>query len=281
MNVIQSKKIVAVRTFISAFLIAASICLVGCGKAPDLSSAAEKIMPQSGEKEFMSQMQGRWSFNNAAMNLVQSENKLFGLESTGTVFVMTPTGKLDAVNHILPIKLEVYTTPSEEDVWEQVGLLACSRCDIFGLIGVIKQLQVANPEALKLEGLSKGKENLFASANDLRKKMKIAVSDNRLLYNAAQSDKSMQVSFKDDSGNVLANFSFVRALNDEEKNSAPSLNNKLDKIIAERNANIDKVFNAFLKNMEAIYPHEAAQNQPSVESAVPPQATITKELQSK
>ena len=159
--------------------------------------------------------------------------------------------------------------------------MACPRCDIFGLIGVIEQLQVADPKALKLEGLSEGKANIFASANDLREKMKIVASDNRLLYNAAQSDKSMQVSFKDDSGKVLANFSFVRVLNDEEKNSAPSLNNKLDKIIAERNANIDKVFNAFLKNMEAIYPHEAAQNQPSVESAVPPQATITKELQLK
>lgn len=281
MNVIQSKKIVAVRTFISAFLMAASMCLVGCGKAPDLSSAAEKIMPQSAEKEFISQMQGRWNFNNVAMNFVQSENKLVGLEDTGTVFVMTPTGKLDAANHILPIKLDIYNTPSEADVWTQVGLLACPRCDIFGLVGVIEQLQVANPKALELEGLSKGKENLFAEANNLRKTMKIVNSANRLLYNAAQSDKSMRVALKDDSGNELVKFGFVRALNDEENKSAPSINNKIDKIIAERNANIDKVFNTFLKNMEAIYLHEAAQSQPSGESAVPPQATMTKEPQSK
>ena len=201
----------------------------------------------SGQDAFLESMIGRWTTGETqggvAINKV--DGKLVGIDEAGSVFIVTPTGKLDGDNQKLPVKVELYIFRNEIATYLEIlrNLVTCkSNCsqmdklleapsferaqNVMGqLIGIDREppaeaayksifSSLSYVHLPKLEGLQKLKAELLA----LNGTIKAPLVFQGVLYNSAENKDSVKFAIANDSGADIWNLGFVRKLNDDEAN---------------------------------------------------------------
>lgn len=170
----------------------------------------------SSENSFLSSMDGRWADNSKnGIMFHTSGGKLVGIDNANAVIVMQPQGKLDADNHMLPVKMTIispYTT--EGDVYLGIAKILCPSLAALlvpenGIMAVV------------------GAENCIQGFTDAQGLPKLAAAkasikegiifENVILYNASQKKDEVRLGVKSDNGAIIFDLDFVRNLTDEEK----------------------------------------------------------------
>lgn len=211
------------------FLFVAIFLLTGCDQI-------------SSESSFLKSMEGRWSQDQKAFNLHFVDGKLEMLDDAGSNVLITPSGKFDSDNNLLPVKYNFFKIyKSNSNVLVAAALLACPK----SALEISFNLQFQNDDQQKESAwhicLSEFNgdekvllEKLIMAKESLRKDRQIDF----ILFNSCKNaNKEVCVGLKGENGKVALSSRFVRKLNPEEQKIA-SYSEKF----AARNAFIDRAF---------------------------------------
>lgn len=239
------------RLFILAIV---AFSLAGCDKISNMVSSA------SPEMQFLSSMDGHWTdAATGTVDLKAADGKIVGIDSNGSVVIITPTGKYDAENKMIPVKMQAY--PSFDATADNVVKLLSSQFVRTGCAGDVgeQQRQKINQhfkfkdaaaaayigcmtQFINAQGDAQNIEKLKTDVAPAMASLKQdTIVPNLVLFNSASGSNGVKVAVKKDDGTVIWNLGFVRKLNDDEANQLGSMASTLQQKIADRNAAIDKV----------------------------------------
>jgi len=221
------------------------------------------------EYRFMSSMKARWAdANNASVMVDELDGNIAVIDANGEKYVLTATGKFDANDKTLPVKMAIIPKlEGTEDVVVETlvrylptafmnpsGSQSCSGSENPD---VSKQFNFKNPfnnarfsclrKFASESGMAALKEKIAPALVDLKAENRMP---NLILYNAATDSNSFRLGLKREGGSVIWNFGFVRKLNDDEVKQLTTLAGTPRQTIIDRNALIDKTVNEFLGYIE-------------------------------
>lgn len=226
------------------------LSLAGCDKAN------EAVSSTTPEMQFLSSIEARWTDAASGNILFRAvDGKSVAVDSQGSILVITPTGKYDADNKMMSVKMEAF--PAFDATADNTAKVLSAEFMSNGCASDVseQQRQKIN-EHFKFKDVatsayigclsqyvkSQGTEKLKASVSPVVASLKQnTVVPNLILFNSATDQKSVKVGLKKDDGTMIWNLGFVRKLNDDEANQLNSLGTTLQQKIVERNAMIDKV----------------------------------------
>ena len=256
--------------------------LVGCDKISDAVSSAPL------EVQFLSSMDGRWTdAATGTVDLKAVDGKIIGIDSNGSVVVITPTGKYDPENKMISVKMQAY--PSFDATADNVAKLLSSQFVTTGCAGDVgeQQRQKINAhfkfkdaataayigcmtQSINAQGIEKLKADVAPAMASLKQD---TAAPNLVLFNSASGPNGVKVGVKKDDGTMIWNLGFVRKLNDDESNQLSATGSTLQQKIADRNATIDKVAADVVSYVETEFAHSAKSgaqgSENSAESAIP------------
>ena len=186
--------------------------------------ASLKGLFQSSESSFMQSMDGRWSQGGDTVELSSVAGKMIMLDQSGSVTLITPSGKFDAGSRLMPIKAIYYKQyKDKQDVLTEVATRICH--------DFVSQSEMTS-NVLSAYGVTPDKAKFVAAANcfhDLSENNKLSellqtvketmhngIQSNLVLFNAAAVQDAVNLGIKKEDGRVIANFGFIRQTTPEE-----------------------------------------------------------------
>lgn len=192
---------------LSATLLMITMLLGGCSKIVDIFSS---------ENSFLSSMNGRWSDkNNNGVMFNAHGGMLVGIDTANAVIVIQPKGKLDADNHMLPVKMTIISPfTTEGDVYLGVAKFLCP--SLAPLLIPENGIMALAGAGNCIQGFTdaQGLPKLAAAKASIKEGM---VFENVILYNASQKKDEVRLGVKSDNGTIIFDLDFVRKLTDEEQ----------------------------------------------------------------
>lgn len=224
---------------LGATFLMATMLLSGCDKIADIFSS---------ENSFLSSMNGRWSDkNNNGVMFYAHGGMLVGIDTAKAAIVIQPKGKLDADNHMLPVKMTIISSfTTEGAVYLEVAKILCPSLaallipenGIMALVGAENCIRGFT----NAQGLPK-----LAAAKASMKEGQIL--ENMILYNASQKKGEVRIGVKTDDGKIIFDLNFVRKLSDEEQKSLETVAQNPRQKFAASDGFVDKTIDELVVNL--------------------------------
>ncbi|HCI13627.1 MAG: hypothetical protein A2063_00710 [Gallionellales bacterium GWA2_60_142] len=228
---------------LGATILMATMMLSGCDKIADMFSS---------EQSFLSLMDGRWSdpSQNGGM-FYANGGKLVGVDTKDSVIVIQPTGKFDADNQMLPVKMTIISPfKTKEQVivnsakvlcpdWGKLadGILASVAQDEFAAMGAGVGAMNCIKHFVEEQGHAKLREKLIAAKAVLKEGLSY---ENVILYNASLEKDKLRIGIKTDDGKTILDLDFVRNLSADEQQQLEAVVQNPRQKFAASDALVDK-----------------------------------------